>query len=42
LIRLTAAWIVAFTLRLKGSLPNPMWLSLIWTNEELPVPAFPA
>ena len=38
LIRATASWSVAVTLFLYGSLPNPMWLSLIWTNEKLPAP----
>ena len=33
---------MAVTVFLYGSLPNPMWLSLIWTNEKLPVPARPA
>ena len=39
LILATASWSVAVTVCLYGSLPNPMWLSLIWTNEKLPAAA---
>ena len=39
MILATASWSVAVTVCLYGSLPNPMWLSLIWTNEKLPAAA---